>query len=288
MSDSLSAMSEVARAKVNLTLRVLGRRADGYHELRSLVAFADVGDLLSFELADGLSLELTGPFGASLAGEEDNLVLRAARALQAAAGTRDGARIRLDKRLPVASGIGGGSADAAATLRGLARLWGITDDLAPLALPLGADVPVCIDSQTVLMEGIGERLTPVALPPLHMVLVNPGVAVPTGRVFQMLAAPLLSAVPAGQRAQNGIWSDQPFMDWLSRQANDLEAPARAICPVVGEVVAALAGTQGSLIARMSGSGATCFGLYADKKSSADAADALRTAYPAWWVVAANA
>lgn len=275
-------MTETARAKINLSLRVLGRRADGYHELSSLVVFAGVGDRLSFKAADHLSLDVTGPFGASLHEEADNLVLRAARALRAASGCAKGAHIVLDKRLPVASGIGGGSADAAAALRGLSRLWGVSADLEELALGLGADVPVCLESVPALMEGIGERLRPVPpLPPLHLVLVNPGVGVSTGEVFRLLAAPALpDRLPV-----DVLWREGGFFDWLAARPNDLEAPSRKVCPEIGGVIEALAATRGCLLARMSGSGATCFGLYADEGSAGTAAQGLRERHPGWWILA---
>ncbi len=282
MSEVISGVIETARAKINLSLRVLGRRADGYHELGSLVVFAGVGDRLSFEAADNLSLEVTGPFGASLHDEAENLVLRAARALRAASGCAKGAHIILDKRLPVASGIGGGSADAAATLRGLARLWGVSADLEGLALGLGADVPVCLESAPVLMEGIGERLRPVPpLPPLHLVLVNPGIGVSTARVFGLLAAPALSA----RLPVDSLWREGGFPDWLAARPNDLEGPSRKLCPEIGGVIEALAATKDCLLARMSGSGATCFGLYAGEGAAQAAAQGLRARYRGWWIVA---
>jgi len=268
--------SEAAAAKVNLFLHVTGRRPDGYHELDSLAVFAGAADELRAEPAAALSLALRGPFGATLEAEADNLVLRAARALAAVAGREPLVRLTLDKNLPVASGIGGGSADAAACLRLLGRLWNVT--LSPeLALSLGADVPVCLAGVAARMSGVGERLTPAPrLPACGMVLVNSGVALGTADVFRARGAGF-SAVAALPDA----WSDARSMaDDLARLGNDLEPPAIGLCPVIGDVLAALRATPGCLLARMSGSGATCFGLFADPASAARAALALRR--PGWW------
>jgi 4-diphosphocytidyl-2-C-methyl-D-erythritol kinase len=276
-------LEEQAPAKVNLDLRVTGRRADGYHELDSIVAFAAGGDRLTFAPARQLTLELNGPFAAALAGQPDNLVLRAARRLAAHAGCMPQVRIALDKRIPVAAGLGGGSADAAATLRGLSRLWrlGLTDaDLLPLALELGADVPVCLGSRPARMRGIGERIGPLELPALDLVLANPNRAVPTAHVFAGLGAITPACMP-----------DQPIpsgradlLAWLRARGNDLEAPARRLAPVIGEVIGALAAQPGCRLARMSGSGATCFGAFDDAPAAARAARAMRQAQPGWWVI----
>ncbi len=273
-------LTEVARAKVNLYLHVTGRREDGYHLLDSLVAFAEIGDILSAEPATTLALDVTGPFAAALAGEPDNLVLRAARALATEAGVSHGAHIVLDKRLPVASGVGGGSADAAATLRLLCRLWGIApapEVLGRLATGLGADVPVCLAGQTVRMGGIGERLEPApVLPACGILLVNPGVPVATAEVFRARrgAWSLPAALPAAWRGVEVMAAD------LGRLRNDLEPAAMALCPAIGDVLAALRATPGCRLARMSGSGATCFGLYADAGAAGRALDQLRR--PGWW------
>jgi 4-diphosphocytidyl-2-C-methyl-D-erythritol kinase len=271
---------ESAPAKVNLFLHVLGRRADGYHLLDSLAVFAGAADRLRATPAAALSLDLAGPFGAMLAAEPDNLVLRAARALAAAAGIPPAVRLRLEKVLPVASGIGGGSADAAAALRVLCRRWGIAAgavDLAAIAAGLGADVPVCLAGRPARMGGVGEVLAPApALPRFGLALVNPGVPVATAAVF---------------RARNGTfsapavladgWADAAGMAAdLSRLRNDLEAPARGLCPPVGVVLDALVSCPGCLLARMSGSGATCFGVFASADAAAAAAAAL--ARPGWW------
>lgn len=273
-------LTVLAPAKINLTLHVTGQRADGYHLLDSLVTFADMGDHLSFAPADRLSLQVIGPEGAGLAVGADNLVLRAAAAFGM---TRQGARITLDKRLPLASGIGGGSADAAATVRALARLWGRPAPGAAQILALGADVPVCLYGRSCRMQGIGEHLSPVPpLPPLWAVLANPRIAVPTPAVFAALTsrdgAPMPAVVPR--------CADAPDLaEWLRRHRNDLEAAAVAVAPAIGAVLARLSGLPDVLLARMSGSGATCFALFASAAAASDAAGLLRRACPEWWVAA---
>jgi 4-diphosphocytidyl-2-C-methyl-D-erythritol kinase len=272
-------MPGFAAAKVNLTLRVTGRRADGFHLLDSLVVFAGVGDRVAAEPATGLALTLTGPGAAALQAEPDNLVLRAARALADAAGVPARAALTLEKHLPVASGIGGGSADAAAALRVLDALWGTglgPDRLRGLAAGLGADVPVCVDSHPMRMRGIGEVLDPVPpLPPFGLLLANPRLALATPAVFKA-RAPGFSA-PA---AYPGSWPDAAALaEWLRPLGNDLEAPAIALCPPIGAVLAAIAAVPGCLLARMSGSGATCFGLFATPGEAARAASGLPGA---WW------
>jgi 4-diphosphocytidyl-2-C-methyl-D-erythritol kinase len=254
-----------AAAKINLFLHVGDKRADGYHALESLAVFADVGDTLSFASADALSLSIEGPFAQGLSAE-DNLVLKAARALGS-----HGAHITLTKNLPVASGIGGGSADAAAALRGLNELWRLghaTADLCAVAETLGSDVPVCVASTAAWMEGRGEILTPMRVSNMPILLVNPGVAVATADVFRALK--LRSGLGRQKTAE------------LTGTSNDLEAPAREIQPVIGPVLDAIA-AQGARLARMSGSGATCFGLFDDDENTARAARALAQAHPAWWV-----
>ena len=281
---AIGGVVERAPAKVNLTLQVTGRRADGYHELESLVVFADVGDDLKIEPMDRLTLTVDGPFAAGLAGEGDNLVLRAARALAGRAGGVPGATMTLTKNLPVASGIGGGSADAAAALRGLARLWSLRlpeTELRELALGLGADVPVCLRGEAVVMSGIGETLQPVAaLPPLWLVLVNPGVAVATLAVFKAREG-AFSAVAEPRLPPPGL---RAFVHWLEARGNDLEAPACRLAPAVAAVLAALQQQQDCLLARMSGSGATCFGLFASEAPARAGAAAVAAGNPDWWVV----
>ncbi|WP_029075714.1 4-(cytidine 5'-diphospho)-2-C-methyl-D-erythritol kinase [Kaistia adipata] len=286
-------VSEFAPAKVNLALHVTGRRADGYHTLDSLVVFAAIGDTVEAVPAPGAaspSLSITGPFAAGLDAEPDNLVLRAAEAYAARGGAIAGFDLRLDKRLPVASGIGGGSADAAATLRLLARIAPLprpaADPCATIAPRLGADVPMCLRSTPLRARGIGEQLQPVTgLPWLPMVLVNPRVAVSTPAVFKALV-----------RRDNPGLADMPvaFADaaalarWLETTRNDLEAPATALIPAIAEARAGLAAAPGCLLARMSGSGATVFGLFPDDASAARAATALVAAHPGWWVAATHA
>lgn len=277
-----------ARAKVNLDLRVLGRRADGYHALESLVAFAGVGDTLSLDPGAPLSLTLAGPRAEGLAVDDGNLVLRAARALNAIRPGLQVGRFHLVKRLPVASGIGGGSADAAAALRLLARLNGIAPAdplLRQVAAGVGADVSVCLDSRARVMAGIGEKLGPVLkLPPLFAVLVNPGVGVETVAVFRALglkAGEMQAETRATKLAVTASASE--LVGYLASMVNDLAAPAQRIAPVIGEVLDRLAALPGCRLARMSGSGATCYALFDDCTASAAAAKALERDRPGWWV-----
>ena len=276
-----------AAAKINLYLHVTGQRSDGYHTLDSLVAFAGIGDALEARAADDLSLGLEGPFAAGLPAGDDNLVLRAARALQSALGLNAGARLVLQKRLPPASGIGGGSADAAATLRALMRLWNARPDPATLdaiALNLGADVPVCLRGVAAFMGGIGEDLAPApTLPTASLVLVNPGQPVSTPEVFRRRAGAFSPPARFTETPRDAAHLAQ----LLETRRNDLDAPARALCPAIGEALEALARCPGVLLARMSGSGATCFGLFADAGPATEAAFALMRAHPRWWVKAGS-
>jgi 4-diphosphocytidyl-2-C-methyl-D-erythritol kinase len=284
-----------APAKINLTLRVHRRQADGYHELSSLVAFAGVGDELSLEPGGVASLTISGPHGAGLDSGPDNLVLRAAKLLaERRPGLRAG-RFHLVKRLPVASGIGGGSADAAAALRLLARLNGIAANdpaLHDAALAAGADVPVCLESRARRMAGIGETLhPPLRLPSLFAVLANPGRALSTAAVFAALGlkpgqAMAHGASGDGVASWRSDWpeaADQLIDAVISPAANDLEAAAIRLEPMIGDVLTALAAEAGCRLARMSGSGATCFGLFGDCRESAAAAKALQRRHPGWWV-----
>ena len=275
--------TEAAPAKINLYLHVVGRRDDGYHLLDSLVGFAEAGDVLQATQADTLELTLTGRFGAALAVEPDNLVLRAARALAEAAGVPPRAHLLLDKRLPVASGIGGGSADAAATLRALQRLWDCRlpeGVLHRLALRLGADVPVCLHSRTLRMSGIGDRLDPApALPDCGLLLVNLGVAVETRAVFRARSGEFSAPVqlPAA-------WTDAADLaSWLRGTRNDLQPPALALQPVIGDTLRAIESQPDCLLARMSGSGATCFGLFPSPAAAHRAGAALQPT--GWWCAA---
>jgi 4-diphosphocytidyl-2-C-methyl-D-erythritol kinase len=281
------AVEELAPAKVNLDLHVVRRRADGYHELDSLTAFAAFGDRLAFHEHDRLELELGGPFAAPLAAEADNLVLRAARALAACAGCQPAVRITLDKRLPVAAGLGGGSADAAATLRGLNRLWRLDmtpADLEGLAAALGADVPVCLVARAARLRGVGERVEPWdGLPRLPVLLVNPGLPLATAAVFGALER---TTTPAG-RAWPPPAAPDALLEWLRAGVNHLEAPAMRLLPPIREVLAMLAAQDGCTLARMSGSGATCFGLFATVAARDDAAGAIGGARPGWWLAAST-
>lgn len=286
--EDIRQIVEDAPAKINLSLRVIGRRADGYHELQSLVVFAQAGDSVSAETAGALTLDLRGPFAPALGGDPDNLVLRAARLLRERTDARAGARLTLEKNLPVASGIGGGSADAAAALRALVRLWGVDPGVAALgemAAALGADVPVCLDARPAMMWGTGADIARLkALPRFHLVLVNPGVALATAEVFRALASPPLAHAPEAPALPSFATLDE-LIGWLAGAANDLEAPAQALAPEIGTALAALTASAGCRLARMSGSGATCFGIYADEAAAKAAAASIARAHPGWWAVA---
>ena len=261
-----------APAKINLTLHVIGQRADGYHLLDSLVAFADIGDRVTAIPAATPSLRVTGPLTKGVPTGPENLVLRAAALMDTPAA------ITLEKHLPAAAGIGGGSSDAAATLRALSALSGgrLPDDL---GLSLGADLPVCTLARAATMRGIGEEIAPVSgLPPLPAVLANPRVDVPTPAVFRALENknnPVMTPIPQGTDFAT-------FCRWLATERNDLEAPARAVAPEIDATLAALSDAR---LARMSGSGATCFGLYPTADAAQTAAARIRAAYPDWWVTA---
>lgn len=271
----------LAPAKVNLFLHVGPVDDDGYHPLASLVAFADLGDRLTVASAGSSPLSVTGPFSGALAGEGDNLVLRALRSLDA------DLPLVLDKQLPVASGLGGGSADAGAALRLARRVLALDlDDAALLALAgqIGADGPMCLFARPAWAEGRGERMSPEPdLPPLAAVLVNPGAPSPTGAVYRAYdAGPVAGADCPAPPAD---WTVTAVIDWLARQRNDLQAPAVALCPAIGTAVDAVTATPGVRLARMSGSGATVFGLCEDVATAQTAAAALSAAHPDWWVKA---
>ena len=280
---------EIASAKVNLTLRVLGRRADGYHELSSLVAFADCGDRLSLVPGGQLTLTVAGPRAAQAGVDADNLVLKAARALAARVPGLVAGAFQLDKELPVAAGLGGGSADAAAALRLLARANDLASDdprLYEAARATGADVPVCLDPRPRLMWGIGEKLSPpLDLPPLRAVLVNPGVALATKDVFAGWMPAAERLLPFDISALEKIQDRDQLLQALAQQANDLEAAAIKLAPAVGDLLAVLRTLAGCRLARMSGSGATCFGIFDDGTAAQTAAGMLRGKYPRWWVQA---
>jgi 4-diphosphocytidyl-2-C-methyl-D-erythritol kinase len=265
----MPALTEIAYAKINLALHVRRRRDDGYHELETLFAFADHGDVLTAEPADRLSLEIIGPFSGGLTSGADNLVMRAAMALQT---HKQGAQIILQKNLPIASGIGGGSADAAAALRLLCRLWALDTDLLPIAASLGADVPACLYSKTMWGEGVGDQLKPFdgkGISGAPVLLVNPGIACPTGPIFT-----------AWDRIDRGALDPDC---WIEAR-NDLEVPAIALHPEIADVLAALHETQPRL-ARMSGSGATCFALFETVAQRDAAQRRISSACADWWTMA---
>lgn len=282
-------IERAAPAKVNLFLHITGRRADGYHLLESLAVFPRLGDVVAAEPAHGLSLAIAGPFKDQLGADGDNLVIRAAEALRRATGLAAGASLLLDKRLPIASGVGGGSSDAAATLRALLALW--RAELSPealdrLALSLGADVPVCLRAPAATwMAGVGERLKPgPRLPNFWMTLANPGVALATGAVFAGLSrrdAPPPPAPPARFATLAAL------ADWLhAKTRNDLEPPAIALAPAIAGLRDALSAAPGCALARMSGSGATCYGLFETRGEAEAAAERLRSERPGTWSAAA--
>jgi len=283
--------ADVAPAKVNLTLHVLGRRPDGYHEIESLVAFADIGDRLTFAPDEALALDVTGPTAEAAGAGADNLVLKAAHALaERIDGLRLG-RFSLEKQLPVAAGLGGGSSDAAAALRLLARVNDLSLDderVRAAARATGADVPVCLDPKARMMRGIGEVLSdPFALPELPAVLVNPGVAVPTKDVFAALAAPALTA-PAQAEDFFAINTDAAaLVSILAARRNDLEIPAIKLQVVIADVLKALQASPHCLLARMSGSGATCFALFGSPAAAQDVARQMQADHPRWWVRATS-
>ena len=285
-----------APAKINLYLHVTGKRDDGYHLLDSLVAFAGVNDTVAARLsadmaadrAVDLTLSVTGPFAPGLTAGPDNMVLRAARALAAAAGvTSPGAALTLTKRLPPASGMGGGSADAAAALKALVRLWDLHVEpaaLAELALGLGADVPVCLRGQAVFMGGIGDEMTvaPV-LPPAWLVLVNPGICLSTPEVFTARAGDFSAAA----RFDAAPADAAELADILKARRNGLTPAAVSLAPVVGEVLSAIKQSEGVLLSRMTGSGATCFGLFSDADAATRVALSIGESRPGWWVKPAS-
>lgn len=287
----MAALTEAAPAKVNLTLRVVGRRADGYHDIESLVAFARAGDALALLPGGDLGLTVSGPRATDICGAvgdiSDNLVLRAARALAARHGSLRTGQFILDKQLPVAAGLGGGSADAAAALRLLARANDLPFDdprIFDAARATGADVPVCLQSRAGLMQGIGDILSdPLSLYPLRGVLVNPGVAVATKDVFAALNAKAAPRAGSEDLPMFGRLSGPELIAWLATQRNDLELAAMSLQPVIGQVLDALRAQTGCRLARMSGSGATCFGLFDDEAAAQTAAARLSSAQPGWWV-----
>jgi 4-diphosphocytidyl-2-C-methyl-D-erythritol kinase len=289
--DAGREFAEPAYAKVNLTLRVVGRRADGYHEIESLVCFADVGDRLTLRPGPGLKLEVDGPRAAGSGAPAQNLVLKAARALAERVGGLTGGQFTLAKQLPAGAGLGGGSADAAAALRLLARANNLSladTRFAAAALATGADVPVCLDQQPRFMRGLGEMLAPpLKLPRLPAVLVFPGVPLATKDVFTAFRAgerdhAALAAMPT----RNGEIEALALIDWLKPHGNDLEAAAIARLPVIAELLEALRAQPDCRLARMSGSGSACFAIFSSQQSAAAAARALATR-AGWWVEATS-
>jgi 4-diphosphocytidyl-2-C-methyl-D-erythritol kinase len=275
-----------APAKVNLYLQITGRRVDGYHFVDSLVAFADVGDRVIAEPAEDFSLEVSGPEAGGLTdASDDNLVLRAARLLAAHLGSAAGAALRLEKRLPVAAGIGGGSSDAAAALRALRQLWRVPVDdsaLRTLAARLGADVPACISGRAVWVGGVGERIEPAAaLPDAGILLANPRLQLPTASVFAARRGPYSEA----ERFEPMPADAAGLAQILTRRGNDLTEAAIGLMPEIGAVLARLSALPGALLARMSGSGATCFALFADRSEAEHARSALTAVEPGWWCAA---
>jgi 4-diphosphocytidyl-2-C-methyl-D-erythritol kinase len=287
MAEASHRLIEFAPAKVNLALHIVGRRLDGYHFLDSLVAFADVGDELTFSRRSrsaGIELTVSGPFASRIDPGPSNKVWQTWQALaDRSPSTPSGIAITLVKNLPVASGLGGGTADAAATLRGLMRLWDLSlpnDAVVEIAAALGADVPVSILSAAQHMSGVGEKLTPlVGWRPLPAVLVNPGVACPTAEMFEAVGLPrdkpAFAGLPPGVMAAD--------VAWLRRCRNDLQETAIARSPVIAEVLAMLERCPGIEVARMSGSGATCFGVFSARQSARHAAAWIAGDRPAWWV-----
>jgi 4-diphosphocytidyl-2-C-methyl-D-erythritol kinase len=280
----------LARAKVNLALHITGQREDGYHLLDSLVVFPAIGDRLMILQAEEPGLQLTGPFASDLSPtSDDNLVLQALRAFRNASGST--ARLhalKLEKNLPVASGIGGGSADAAAALRVAQKMTGVTlpsAELEEIALGLGADVPVCLRQKSIRMQGIGEILTPIpCLPEFGIVLVNPGVSVPTPAIFKGLKSRTNPPLPDLPESFDELDS---LIGYLARTRNDMQATAIELCPAIADVLSALEGMPECRLARMSGSGATCFALCQSGDETA-LAQQLQKSHPAWWVASSKA
>jgi 4-diphosphocytidyl-2-C-methyl-D-erythritol kinase len=293
MSEPATAvLIEDGHAKVNLTLRVVGRRVDGYHDLDSVVAFADCADRLTLKPGPALHLKTSGPLAQACGETADNLVLKAAQLLgERVPGLRVGEFI-LDKVLPVAAGIGGGSADAAAALRLLARAnsLAINDPrLIEAAQRTGADVPVCLVSRASVMTGVGETLLPIALPKMPCVLVNPRVPVATKDVFQTLGlrngelrVGVVDVIEATGWPEEGA-SITDWIEALASGGNDLEAPALRVQPVIGEVLSSLRAADGAGLARMSGSGATCFAVFENQADALRASHKIQIDHPQWWV-----
>lgn len=290
----MTGVTEFAPAKINLFLHVLGRREDGYHLLESLVAFADAGDEVTVSKAPTFTLASSGRFATDLPVAHDNIVIQAAEALaHGVSQIPPGAAIELTKNLPVASGIGGGSANAAACIRALLKLHGVSASDAALnqiAVGLGADVPVCLASRVSMMRGIGQIVEPAPwLPEIHAVLVNPGVGVPTGPMFQALGLlqGTMVSQPVPELAPSDFRDAHTLVEYLRQCRNDLEPHAAAMVREIGDVEDALLASDGCLMARMSGSGATCFGLFASAQEAKAAEERIGRDNAGWWVQAAQ-
>ncbi|MGB0506074.1 MAG: 4-(cytidine 5'-diphospho)-2-C-methyl-D-erythritol kinase [Pikeienuella sp.] len=278
---------ELARAKINLFLHVRGQRPEGYHTLDSMVVFPNYGDIVSADPASQLGLTVDGPFGTGLSQDRSNLTLAAAHALADRLSSSPGAQLHLSKRLPVAAGIGGGSADAGAALRLLSRLWPNVNpaDLHNIAFALGADAPMCLAQQPATIGGVGEQLgASPSFPEFWVVMINPNQPLLTSEVFGALKN---RDNPAGPKAPHEFKTLASLTEWLLQQRNDLEGPARSIRPVIGRVLSVLNWRKDCLFARMSGSGATCFGIFATRDQAESAATEISSAEPDWWAVAAQ-
>lgn len=287
----MTAVRIVAPAKINLYLHILGKRTDGLHSIESLAAFTEFGDTLEIAKADTLTLQVAGPFADALSiAQDQNLVMQAAATLRLRSGCNEGARIVLHKQLPIGAGLGGGSSDAAAVLLGLYRFWKIGYErdeehmLAPLARKLGSDVPVCLTRQAAIMRGAGEQVTSIPnFPEIAVVLVNPMHQLLTADVYKKFSGPFSAASHAPIHAA----SLQDLVKMLREKRNDLQPPAVALLPEINNVLAAIQATHGCLMTRMSGSGPTCFGLYADMADAQKAAVRLQDTYTSWWCVATH-
>lgn len=281
-----AAVSRPAYAKINLYLHVTGKRSNGYHELDSLIAFAGIGDRITIDGGDDLTLTVTGPHGDNIPTSDDNLVLKAARLLAKHVGISTGAAITLEKNLPASSGIGGGSADAAATMHGLCKYWNLslsTDELCTLGLTLGADVPICVHGHAALVSGIGEIIEPApSFPAIWLVLANAGVEVSTPAVFTARNGAFSESNPL----DHAVTDPSTFAAALKERSNDLTDAAITTAPVIQETLDTLNACPEALLSRLSGSGATCFGLFADEQSAQSSAKAIKKDRPGWWVEAA--
>ena len=296
MADERSAaprlIRETAPAKINLYLHILGRRDDGLHLLDSLVAFADVADELTAMPAADVALDITGPFAGELRSGSDNLVLESARSLAAALGMAEGAHFTLTKNLPVAAGLGGGSSDAAAALRALARLWGVElgdERVMAVARKLGSDVPVCVEGRPAFISGVGHDIEPAPeLPKAHVLLVNPGGGLVTKDVYGVFArCREIGARESVERMRGAIADVHALADALYERTNDLTTAAGVLAPQVPAVLSFLESLPGALVVRMTGSGPTCFALFAEMNAAAKAAEACRVHDPGWWVARAR-